>query len=255
MKRIACYALHYGAEYLAWSIRSVQDAVDEIHVFYTPVPSYGHWDPNSTNPDTEADLRREAHRFLHKPLIWHTINARTEGEHRDNMIRVAHEVGAEQYLVVDADEVWNPEAARETLDAVAQANRAGRWLARFANFWRSTKWMVHDHFMPIRVVDMRHSLQQDAYLTPEMQPLPVYHFGYAQTLRTMNYKLGCHGHKAEFKPGWYENKFINWTPEATDLHPCVNNLWDRAHPTDPGTLTQVKKVLEGHPYLDLEIIK
>ena len=42
VKRIAFYALHYGREYLAWSVRSVQDAVDEIHVLYSDRPTFGH---------------------------------------------------------------------------------------------------------------------------------------------------------------------------------------------------------------------
>lgn len=252
--RMACYALHYGAEYFAWSVRSVQDAVDEIHVFYTDVPSYG-FSEGLPCPESEELLRAEAHRFLTKPLIWHKIQACNEGEHRNHMIRVARERGAESYLVVDADEIWDTQSAIATLEAVSKADCAGRWLASFANFWRSFKYEVHDHFMPIRVVDMRHPIDKDAYLTPEMQPLPVYHFGYAQSLRLMEYKFSCHGHKAEFKPGWYQNKFVNWTPETRDMHPCVNNLWEKAFDTKPETLANVRRILFDHPYLDVELIK
>lgn len=253
--RLACYALHYGCEYLAWSIRSVQDAVDEIHVFYSRKPSYGFADPNATNPDTEEMLRAEAHRFLHKPLIWHEVHEGSEGAHRDHMIRVARERGAELYLVVDSDEIWDTDSAKATLDAVSRANSAGRWLARFANFWRSFKYQVHDGFTPVRVVDMRHPITVDAYLSAEQQPLPVYHFGYAQTLRTMEYKLTTHGHKAEFRPGWYQDKFVAWTPETTDIHPTVNNLWVTATPTEPVTLGHVRRILHDHPYLDVDVIR
>lgn len=251
--RIACYALHYGKEYLAWSIRSIQDAVDEIHVFYTDQPSYGFLEAGVVCPDTEEELRREAERFCTKPLVWHRIHANTEGEHRTHMHRIAQRLGATIYLVVDSDEVWVPEGLRVTLDAVETANRAGRWLAHFANFWRNFEWMVSDGFRPIRVVDLRHPLSVDEYLDETNQPWPVMHFGYAQSLAIMRYKLTCHGHKKELRPNWLEQKFIAWKPGDSDTHPTANNLWT-PHPTHPAIAAKVREVLHDHPYLDLKEI-
>lgn len=159
-------------------------------------------------------------------------------------------------VVVDADEIWDPGSLRHALAAVEKANCAGRWLARFHNFWRSWNWTVRDSFRPVRIVDLRHPLDKDAYLTDEMQPLPIYHFGYAQSLATMRYKLSCHGHKAEFKPGWYDRVFVPWTPAGPhkDLHPCVNDLWT-AEPTDSVTLSILGALLPDHPHRDLGVIR
>ena len=102
--RIAYYALHYGKEYLAYSIRSIQDAVDEIHILYTAKPSFGHG-TDAVNPDTLVELEREAMRFATKPIIWHPGTWAQEGQHRDTIIEIAKQRGATVIATVDADEL------------------------------------------------------------------------------------------------------------------------------------------------------
>jgi hypothetical protein len=255
MKAIACYALHYGCEYLAWSIRSLQHAVDEIHVFYTAKPSYG-FATSLVCPDSEAQLEAETHRFAQVPIIWHRGVWHNEGAHKGEFAAVGHKVGADMVVCCDADELWP--TVDGCLKLAYDANRAGRWMADFTNFWRAFGWEIRDHFTPIRLLDLRHPLHVDAHLGP-LQPGPVYHFGYAQSERTMRYKMSCHGHLAEFRPHWLEEKFLPWTPEKvgelTDLHPCVFNLWDRAHPVSEVVTDHVNDILGDHPYRGLEVIR
>lgn len=256
MKHIGVMAVHYGKEYIAWAAESLDVAVDEVHVFYTKTPSYGFSDPSLKCPESEEEVHAAVNSRVSKPVHWHHVDGMTsESMHRNHMLEVARGRGAVTMTVVDADEVWDPSCLEVALAAVEQSNSAGRWLARFHNFWRSWEWTVKDHFRPVRIVDLRHSLQKDAYLNDDMQPLPVYHFGYAQSLALMRYKFSCHGHKAEFKPGWFERVFASWTPAGphVDLHPCVNNLWT-AERTDPLTLAKAKWLLTDHPYQGVEVI-
>lgn len=249
--RIACCALHYGKEYLAWAVRGVQDAVDEVHIFYTREPSYGFRDTTRSCPDSEAELRREASRFATKPVLWHDVTGvQGEGEHRDLMIAEAQRRSAEMYLVFDADEVWNPDSAKVSLDYAWNQNSAGRWLANFWNFFHSFEYMVIDHFTPVRIVDMRHYPFKNDALLGAAQPIPVLHFGYAQTLATMDYKFSCHGHKAEFKPGWFE-RFVKWNLGDVDMHPCINNFWIPER-TWPQVKVQLSELMVDHPYFGKE---
>jgi hypothetical protein len=249
--RVAYYALHYGKEYLAWSIRSVQDAVDKIIVVYSPQPSFG-FEKQIPNPDTEEELREQAHRFANKPIIWHSGTWASECQHRDAGLGLAREAGAQTVLVVDSDEVWDPETAVRCMERIEAANKAGRWMARFANFFRTWKYMVHDQFTPIRIVDLRHPLNVDAYLEP--QEHPIYHFGYAQSDAIMHYKWTIHGHQAELRNGWL-SRFLAWSPGDEDLHPCVNNLWPRAEPTPAAIMLKLQQMMGDHPYDNLDVIR
>jgi len=252
MRRIGVMAVHYGKEYIAWAVRGLALAVDEVHVFYTPSPSFGQVDWSAKNCDTEEELVAEANRFA--KVVWHRISAHCEGDHRDQMLALARSRDAQLVAIADADEIWDHIGLQSALDAVSRANSHGRWLATFHNFWRSWKWTVRDHFAPIRIVDLRHPLTSDARLGAE-QLSPIYHFGYAQTLPTMRYKLSCHGHKAEFKPGWLEEKFIGWDPVTnnSDLHPCVNDFW-RAEATPQHVLDHLEILMPEHPFKTLDRI-
>ncbi|HXX94222.1 MAG TPA: hypothetical protein VEN81_11355, partial [Planctomycetota bacterium] len=105
MKSIAYVALHYGKDFLAWAIRSVQDAVDEIHILYAEKPSFGR-PATCACPDSEDELRTEAHRFLTKPLHWHRGSWPGEAAHRQEIIGIARDREVDRILVLDADEVW-----------------------------------------------------------------------------------------------------------------------------------------------------
>jgi hypothetical protein len=244
----AYYALHYGKEYLAWSIRSIQDAVDEIFLFYSAKPSYGH-SQGVRCPDTREELIAEAHRFANKPIHWVDGTWNGEGHHRDSALAHIAERGGHQVLVVDSDEVWPEGYAKAALDHATQANSSRIWLAQFVHFWRSFKWRVHDHFEPVRVIDLRHGSGQARLPTDRH----VLHFGYAQREEIIRYKWTCHGHQNELRPDWL-NKFCGWTPEVQDLHPVVIGLWDHVHPIDETVQFEIESVLSDHPYRTLDLI-
>ncbi|MCH9755544.1 MAG: hypothetical protein K0U11_06790 [Gammaproteobacteria bacterium] len=247
----AYYALHYGREYLAHSIRSIQDAVDEVHVFYVDRPSYGHTQ-GAKCPDTRDELHAEAQRFAEKPLHWHDCGGfRNEGEHRAHAVNTLQRRGAHQILVVDADEVWIPGAAKLAIDEATRANCRRNWLAHFVHFIRSTKYAVTDHFTPVRVLDLRHA-GGDGVLSKHVPP--VLHFGYAQRDAIIKYKWTCHGHQRELRPDWMA-RFLSWTPDTTDLHPVIVDFWKKAQPLGLDLAQDVGVALDGHPYLELDVIR
>lgn len=257
-KRVACIPVHFGKEYLAWAVRGMQEAVDEVHIFHAPEPSYGYRVEGAVCPDSREELEAEARRFATTPLFWHTVTG-TNDEHIHRM--VMHDTvkarGAEVYLLADADEVWDVETAKQAIEYVHNANSAGRWLVNFCHFWRSFKWTVADAFRPIRIVDTRRPLDQDAHLPKEAQPWPVFHFGYAQTLQTMRYKLTCHSHSTELRPEWLEERFIPWRPgaEDVDLHPVMKgNFWTVRPPSDE-IIDHLGKILGDHPHYSKELIE
>lgn len=250
MKRIAYYPLHYGREYLAHSIRSIQDAVDEIHILYTDVPSFGH-NSGAACPESEAALAGQAHRFLTKPLFWHKGRWSRENEHRDTIRGIASDRGCYLVLAVDADEIWDPATASALLDAADQHNAAGSIGAKFVHFWRSLDWVCHDPCMPIRVIDLRHPWQTAWY--GALQAEPVLHFGYAQSEALIRYKWTCHGHQRELRGDWL-GRFASWQPGQGDVHPTNANFWNPV-PVDDHLKGLVRSLLHDHPYYGKGIIR
>jgi hypothetical protein len=249
--KIAYYTLHYGKEYLAWSIRSIQDAVDEIHMLYTKTPSFGHG-TSLMCPDTEEELRSEAARFANKPIIWHTGSWGNEGQHRNTILGIAAQRNANMILVVDADELWDPETAKTALQRVEDYNNAGTTRVRFVHFWRSLDWVCYDAAMPNRITDTRHPLNKEWYLDP--QSFPVLHFGYAQSEKLMDYKWHIHGHQNELRPDWWNTKFLGWQPGVNDVHPtCSQGFWNPQKIEDP-LKSKVHELLHDHPYFGKEKI-
>ena len=244
--RIAYTALHYGAEYLAWALRSVQDAVDQIHVLYTSKPSYGHA-TSLLCPDSEEKLYAEAHRFVSVPIVWHRGQWSSEGDHRNAIYKVAEGVGAEQVLVVDADEVWQPGAAMAALSmGEVIKGFAGSCGVNMVHLWRSFSWVNRDHWMPIRVLNVGTPREAQGFLNGLQ---PVVHCGYAQSLRLMKYKWSCHGHQAELRPNWLEEKFIGWKPGNRDVHPTTIDIWT------PVLRDFELPNLADHPYAHLGVIE
>lgn len=253
MRTIAYYALHYGKEYLAWSVRSIEDAVDEIHLLYTDVPSHGP-STGALCPDTEEELKREARRFCRKPTFWHRGRWSSEEEQRKAILPIAQERGARRMLMVDADEIWAPGLAAAALEASARYGR-GRIRVSFIHFWRSFKWACSDPTKFYRVFNL---LPGGGFAPGEWslppQAIPVLHFGYAQSPETTRYKWTCHGHQHELRPGWLKEKFMGWKPGDFDVHPVRGHGFWNPQPTPPGIAETLRSVLWDHPWLEHDVI-
>lgn len=255
---VASYVLHYGKEYLAWSIRSIQDCVDEIQIFYSPRPSFGRGDAGPC-PESEEELRREAYRFLRagKKLHWVTGRWSLEGNHRDDAVFAAQSRGASVILVVDADEIWDPAELQKQL-AAAQAAPERETLTPFCHFWRSFNFVCQDPSRPLRIIK-----PSGSGLRYSDQRIPVLHFGYAQGETITKYKVAIHGHKTEWRPDWLENKFLAWQPASgmVDVHPTCG--WNSSfgdyfwtpRPVSQELREAADRQVGDHPYAKLEVIR
>ncbi len=256
--RIAYTAAHYGKEYFAWAIRSVQDFVDEIHVIYTDLPSFG-YPTNVACPDQESELREEAHRFLRKdlPLFWHPGRWKSEGEHRNEILRIAKHRGAEIILSLDTDEVWDRKTLEEQLLAAERAPERDT-LVPFVHFWRSFSHICSDPSRPVRIIK-----PAGVGIRYAEQKVPVLHFGYSIREELIRYKIAIHGHRGEWREEWLSSKFLSWAPGqlTKDVHPTCgwnssfNDYFWNVRPVDPELTLVLDGTMHDHPYRFLEIIR
>lgn len=244
MKIVAYYALHYGYEWLKWSMRSIRDHVDEIVVVYSDKPSHGHWTTNKPpDGDSEDALRAIASDFQ---VIWYNIeHSHWEGTHRDFAVEKCEDREADIVLVVDHDEIWEPDMLQFMLEYV-KVSPARNFRVPFRHFWRSVSWVCYDPAMPVRLHKLTgvgdFSIGYDGW---------VNHFGYAQKPETIKYKWYIHGHLPELREGWYDRAFMMWEPWMKDVHPTNLNFWNPI----PFNKHELESLIGDHPYFQLDIIK
>lgn len=242
MKVVAYYALHYGKEWLYWSMRSIKDYVDDIVVVYSPTPSFGHG-TNIPCPDTADQLEILANRF---DAHWVDIHrSHWEGDHRDEAVHICEEKGADVILVVDHDEIWEADMLQKSLEFVMSSSQRN-YLVHMQHYWRSVGWVCYDEAMPCRFI--KPTGKGNAYIPREYGN--VHHYGYAQSSPLINYKWLIHGHLAELRPTWYQQKFLDWKPGVVDVHPTNHDFWT----PEKYDRTQLEDLISDHPYYALDII-
>lgn len=266
--------LHYGRDYLRWSIRSIADSVELYHLHYSDKPNCGVAAPGPC-PDTREALQRQlvAARldYEYPDSGWpgpKAMSARwiespdglSYGETSLGAQRTLADLGAQLILNIDADEVWDPRALERALDYVwtrPPAERRRHWRVPFIHFWRSLHWVCTDHMNPQRIIDLRvpenDKTREFGFFDPGCS---VLHFGYAQRSEVVKYKMAIHNHRREFRnPRWFEEVFEPWPLNATrDAHPTCEGIWC-PRPIDASAEKEaVQRELYDHPYLGFDVI-
>ena len=247
MKLVSLTVLHYGREWLEWALRAVYPFVDEMHVFYTPHPSHGHQQTRHKCPDSKEELHGIVSAF--PTARWHeTTQFYDEGPQRDYARDFCLEQGADLIVVVDADEVWDPDDLNQSIEEAS--GKPGLWKSRIkGNLWKGVNWVCRDELSPDRFISPgSHAASRSLRSSREPRYLSgpgFWHFGYAVSMQSMLYKLSIHGHKDELRKDW---AFIyqNWKGlEDTPL--------DGVHPTNTRDSTTGKAFWVPEPFDRREI--
>lgn len=250
---VAYYPIHYGIEWLYWSLRSVAPYVDGVVIVYSRNPSHGHTS-TMENPETMADILNVVSSYCennpdNKVDFVSYEGPNHEGHLRDYCVNLcSKEYGADVVMAVDADEIWEPEHLLKTLDYVIEHDNM-IWRVPFVHYWKSLYRVCHDPAQPHRFTDVTSFNKDDNYV-PAIYG-SVHHFGYAQSLELVEYKLSIHGHKAEIRPNWFEEVYSN-PGRMFDLHPTNRNFWNCSYTTPNAEL---QKLLFDHPYYDIRNIE
>jgi hypothetical protein len=239
----AYYILHYGKEWLEWSLKSVRPFVDRVHIFYTPHPSHGTQTKSRKCPDSRTDLYEIAAPF---DVVWHDVDQfYQEGQHRDHAVQVCTDDGADLVMVVDGDEVWDPDDLSETVGMIAGRPERSFGVRVQGHFWRGVNWVCRDACMPIRFINPHGEGTTYDFAGPGF-----YHFGYAQSKNLVAYKMSIHGHRSEIRPNWFVYRFSRWEPGITDVHPTNVNFWN----PEAYDRNLIAHLIGDHPYFNDEMV-
>lgn len=238
-KLIASCPIFYGGEYLSCAIKSVEPYVEEIIMLYTDKPSYGHG-TNIPCPESESDLKNIAYSASNK-VRWINVLASQESQHRGQIYKIAEKGNYDGVLTFDADEVFGD--LTPYLEQCWQSTKRNIGFSGFINFWRSFNHVCLDHFTPIRFYNLKNA-DCDGF---DVVNAPVYHFGCAQRMEIMRYKLLIHGHLPELRKNWIDEVYSSWyegkeTPGGLHLTAWNPPLWN----AEPYDKTQLPQILREH---------
>ena len=248
--RILAYcALHYGAEWLEWAIRSVEPLVDEYHIFYTDHPSHGST-TDMTRPEGESKAILKSIADMFDITVWHDVDRFwQEGDHRDYCVDFLTKQGADLIVWNDADEIWDLDVLAKALDFAA-SNDAKEYRTHALHFWCGVNYVCMDECMPVRII--KPSGKGEAYIPGR----GFYHFGYAQSAMTVLYKSKIHGHRGEWRKGWFPI-YRDWEPGKTyycGVHPT--NTCDKTGKPFwtpvPFDRYDIEELIGDHPYFKNE---
>ncbi len=241
MKTLGYVIVHYGLPYFDAALASLSPQVDKLIILYTPNPSQGHR-THKRCPDSRDELYAVAAKYPN--IQWMDGNWGDEGSHCGAVM--PQTLGFDWLVRLDTDEVIHPGTVSRWVQH-ASTRPAKHYSPKFFHFWRSFGRACQDGHQPVRLTNLGGGSGLEG-LPAELGA--VYHFGYAQPTRYIDYKLEVQGHKSEFRPEWYREK---WKVNAQeDVHiVCKYGFW-KPEPFDRATLPEV---LKGHPYYGLEVIE
>lgn len=248
-KVVGFVALHYGKDYLGYAIRSVIDAIDELHIAYTPIGSHG-YRTITPCPETRDELYAIASDAAGSKLHWHEGEWVFEGQQRDSIFQYAPD--ADVILVVDADEVWSETLAQSVIESYAYDSNLhySRLRLSMVHYWRSFyRCIVHDPAFPERVIFPKVNGKTITVSTPRV----IHHMGYAQRPEIIQYKQLTHGHRGEWRQdiNWFQDRFL--ANAQVDCHPVGSDWWS-PEDVDPFALG-LPEFMREHEYAKLEVIE
>ena len=247
MKVVSYTILHYGREWLRWALRSVAGTVDEMVVVYSPHPSHGH-STATPCPESKAELKAIV---MEAGAVWYELPAQVkqEGPQRTYALRLLLDYhGADLAVVVDADEVWDPDMLHNAI-TIASKGTAQEWRVPMQHFYKSVGWVCRDEAMPVRLVKLTGPIHHQEGYIPYDRGF-VHHFGYAQSDEIVHYKWLIHGHLPELRPNWFHTKYVGWHPGVGDVHPTNVKYWYPAR----FDRVQIEHLIGDHPYYALDVL-
>lgn len=247
MKIIGLTVIHYGADYLKYSIGSVINFVDEHYVIYSSQGSHGSR-TSEVCPDTREQLAALAIEAAGDKLRWVEKEFDNEGAQREYIHELAPD--ADCIIVVDSDEVYSEKLISDLDHLFSQPryyNRRSR--VGFWHYWRSFKrGFMHDPAWPERIIFPQ--VVNNNAGTIDTDGI-IHHFGYAQRPEIVRYKQLTHGHKGEWRKDidWFNDVFM--ANRQTDCHPVGSEYWN----CEDMDLSQLPAILADHPYAEMDVIE
>ena len=242
-------------DYISYCLRALSAHLDHIIVLFSHDP-WIRYNPRARQEFTEPDRTGQILESLKQELpnvsiiegVWDD-----EESMRNCGLNALRKKDIQVCLIVDADEFY-PEDGLENLKAeITRYNSPGTcYEARFRTCFKRFDYRItYDHRAPVAVhLDSSTAFIKHRLASGTNQHLPdeiyFWHMGYVLSDERMKEKLGTFGHAHEIVQDWFEEKWLNWSPQTLNLfRKNPTSRWPRAVQMDARVLPQI---LHSHPF-------
>ena len=228
MNRIAIYRIHYGLDFLEQSVKSIINDVDQVYIFHSSNPwskkrSLTYLGQSIPLPTLNEHVESFINQKFDNKITYVAKEYDSPDNQYANMYRyVKQHFGRPiQTLMMEPDMVFAPGDAKKLFEY------EGNYVStKQIELWKSIHWRVpqRDRVGPtLWNIPIDHTFKgtySDINVHPTIQN---YNFGFCLSEKIMLYKhlvaiMGSQDINDSIpSERWYEDKWLNWKPETTDL--------------------------------------
>ena len=241
MKNIgAVYCVYENSGYLEESIRRIYELMDKIIILLNPKP----WNSEGNDAIPKETFGQLSQIFdpLNKIEIVSKYWDSEAAQRNDGKLRL-HQAGIKWCLIIDDDEFYNFDALQQVVISLPQSPHYVL-LAPHRIYWKTPDYAIENLVGALPAI-CRTSPTETTFTTARMMHvlggswdvgnLTCHHYSYVRSDAQLKRKIETfsHAHDFSFKD-WYEDIWLKWTPEMTNLHPnpADRGSFSKAVPTE-----------------------
>jgi len=243
--KFATSVLAFGQE--QWILRNIQNSyphVDQIYVMYPIIP-WSEYNPRARKlyPINTLDIDTiRSSKYMDKITIIEGV-WKNETEQRNDCVDKAIEDGINYLMIHDADEFYFNEDFKKIIKRIEEYPSFDTYYVKGIVFWKSFKYVVvsavkyelDGYYVGGKISGMyeivinlnnkvRHCNGRETrysnYFVFDQNDILMYHTSYVASNETILKKISTFGHSNQIDiEKWYNEKWLNWTPETINLHP------------------------------------
>ena len=245
MNNWVIYRIHYGVDFLKHSLESVEDWANRIYICYSLLPwsrdthvLYKGVNTNLTNPENVEDFLKNNFDNNEKVVLLNEEFESPKHQFRKLFEKISELEGytPKTCLFIEPDMVFQKGDLSKLHDELIQENYDSLSTPQ-VELWKNCKWRIpeRDRVGPtLWNIDKKTDFDTHFGTTSKdgnivrSNRIVNYNFGFCLNKRSMLYK---HLTALSFSqkigdsipcPDWYEDKWLNWSPETKDIEISLN---------------------------------
>jgi glycosyltransferase involved in cell wall biosynthesis len=215
-----CTIAYNEMEWIQRCIRQFRPFVARHVVLVSAKPWFG----ASGRDDGTAELaRREGVEVYVQP--W-------ESEAAQRNWGLAHLMDFDYVLIVDADELYSRRGIETMIASIRRLREPYFRIREMRTYWKTTDYIcapLEGWEAPVIAVDPKRirfykqrqveDIMGSPLPTASTLPATLHHMSWVKSNEKIREKIGSFSHAEHIRPSWYENVWLQWTPDMRDIAP------------------------------------